>query len=47
MRDGRTVASGRHEELLTHGVPYGELAASQMLRTGGDPEQDCRAPTEG
>ncbi|MFJ9721870.1 ABC transporter ATP-binding protein [Streptomyces sp. NPDC101209] len=35
MRDGRTVATGRHEELLTRSALYGELAASQMLRPGG------------
>ncbi|MCL6672315.1 ABC transporter ATP-binding protein [Streptomyces panaciradicis] len=35
MREGRTVAAGRHEELLTRSALYGELAASQMLRPGG------------
>ncbi|MFI8231160.1 ABC transporter ATP-binding protein [Streptomyces sp. NPDC085900] len=36
MREGRTVAAGRHEELLTRSALYRELAASQMLRPGGD-----------
>ncbi|MFF4906267.1 ATP-binding cassette domain-containing protein [Streptomyces sp. NPDC001260] len=36
MRDGRTVAAGCHEELLTRSALYRELAASQMLRPGGD-----------
>ncbi|MFF9484984.1 ABC transporter transmembrane domain-containing protein [Streptomyces sp. NPDC014676] len=33
---GRTVGQGRHEELLATSPLYRELAASQMLRPGGD-----------
>ncbi|MGW2638415.1 ABC transporter ATP-binding protein [Streptomyces sp. NPDC001348] len=36
LQDGRTVAGGRHEELLSSSALYRELAASQMLRPGGD-----------
>ncbi|MFF6951117.1 ABC transporter ATP-binding protein [Streptomyces iakyrus] len=35
LQDGRTAAGGRHEELLADSALYRELAASQMLRTGG------------
>ncbi|EFL30393.1 lipid A export permease/ATP-binding protein MsbA [Streptomyces viridochromogenes DSM 40736] len=34
LQDGRTVAGGRHEELLSGSALYRELAASQMLRPG-------------
>ncbi|WP_345662371.1 ABC transporter ATP-binding protein [Streptomyces venetus] len=37
LQDGRTVAGGRHEELLSGSALYRELAASQMLRPGGEP----------
>ncbi|MFF4486283.1 ABC transporter ATP-binding protein [Streptomyces sp. NPDC001544] len=37
LQDGRTVAGGRHEELLASSALYRELAASQMLRPGGQP----------
>ncbi|KOV97880.1 ABC transporter [Streptomyces sp. NRRL B-1140] len=37
LRDGRTVAGGRHEDLLVSSALYRELAASQMLRAGGRP----------
>ncbi|MEU3892034.1 ABC transporter ATP-binding protein [Streptomyces sp. NPDC029041] len=37
LRDGRTVAGGRHEDLLVSSDLYRELAASQMLRAGGRP----------
>ncbi|MER8007744.1 hypothetical protein [Streptomyces sp. NPDC094149] len=40
MRDGRTVAAGRHEELLTRSALHRELAASPMLRPGGAPIPD-------
>ncbi|MEU6591657.1 ABC transporter ATP-binding protein [Streptomyces sp. NPDC046881] len=36
LQDGRTAAGGRHEELLVGNDLYRELAASQMLRTGGE-----------
>ncbi|MHC3474738.1 ABC transporter ATP-binding protein [Streptomyces sp. 7R007] len=36
LQDGRTAAGGRHEDLLTDSALYRELAASQMLRPGGD-----------
>lgn len=35
LQDGRTAAAGRHEELLAGSALYRELAASQMLRAGG------------
>ncbi|MFF5313842.1 ABC transporter ATP-binding protein [Streptomyces massasporeus] len=37
LQDGRTVAGGRHEELLVSNALYRELAASQMLRAAGRP----------
>ncbi|MGW6546798.1 ABC transporter ATP-binding protein [Streptomyces massasporeus] len=37
LQGGRTVAGGRHEELLAGSALYRELAASQMLRPGGEP----------
>ncbi|MFF5960568.1 ABC transporter ATP-binding protein [Streptomyces luteogriseus] len=37
LQDGRTVAGGRHEDLLAGSTLYRELAASQMLRPGGEP----------
>ncbi|WP_030894047.1 MULTISPECIES: ABC transporter ATP-binding protein [unclassified Streptomyces] len=37
LQDGRTVAGGRHEELLSGSALYRELAESQMLRPGGEP----------
>ncbi|MFJ8052704.1 ABC transporter ATP-binding protein [Streptomyces luteogriseus] len=37
LQDGRTVAGGRHEDLLAGSALYRELAASQMLRPGGEP----------
>jgi ATP-binding cassette subfamily B protein/ATP-binding cassette subfamily C protein len=37
LQDGRTVAGGRHEDLLVSSALYRELAASQMLRAGGEP----------
>ncbi|MER7481934.1 ABC transporter ATP-binding protein [Streptomyces sp. NPDC126510] len=36
LQDGRTVAGGRHEDLLVGSALYRELAASQMLRSGGE-----------
>ncbi|MFI6033381.1 ABC transporter ATP-binding protein [Streptomyces sp. NPDC051315] len=35
LDDGRVAAGGRHEELLSGSALYRELAASQMLRSGG------------
>ncbi|MER5835326.1 ABC transporter ATP-binding protein [Streptomyces sp. NPDC002130] len=37
LQDGRTAAGGCHEELLVSSALYRELAASQMLRAGGEP----------
>ncbi|MFF7723485.1 ABC transporter ATP-binding protein [Streptomyces luteogriseus] len=37
LQGGRTVAGGRHEDLLAGSALYRELAASQMLRPGGEP----------
>ncbi|MFJ8469810.1 ABC transporter ATP-binding protein [Streptomyces swartbergensis] len=37
LHDGRTAAGGRHEDLLVDSALYRELAASQMLRPGGEP----------
>ncbi|KAB7842812.1 ABC transporter ATP-binding protein [Streptomyces mobaraensis] len=34
LHEGRAVASGRHEDLLSGCAAYRELAAAQMLRTG-------------
>ncbi|WP_308015484.1 hypothetical protein [Streptomyces huiliensis] len=34
LHEGRAVASGRHEELLSGCAAYRELAAAQMLRMG-------------
>ncbi|MFI0741255.1 ABC transporter ATP-binding protein [Streptomyces sp. NPDC021100] len=34
LQEGRAVASGRHEDLLSGCAAYRELAAAQMLRTG-------------
>ncbi|MGV4982167.1 ABC transporter ATP-binding protein [Streptomyces sp. NRAIS3] len=42
LQDGRTVAGGRHEELLAGSALYRELAASQMLRPGGEPGSGSR-----
>ncbi|MFG3518447.1 ABC transporter ATP-binding protein [Streptomyces bobili] len=36
LDDGRVAAEGSHEELLTASALYHELAASQMLRPGGE-----------
>ncbi|MHB9857085.1 ABC transporter ATP-binding protein [Streptomyces sp. YIM S03343] len=36
LQDGRAAAGGRHEELLAGSALYRELAASQMLRPGGE-----------
>ncbi|MEV3972920.1 ABC transporter ATP-binding protein [Streptomyces sp. NPDC050698] len=36
LQDGRTAAGGRHEDLLAGSPLYRELAASQMLRPGGE-----------
>ncbi|MFH9826333.1 ABC transporter ATP-binding protein [Streptomyces bobili] len=36
LDDGRVAAEGSHEELLTASALYRELAASQMLRPGGE-----------
>ncbi|MFC8369016.1 ABC transporter ATP-binding protein [Streptomyces sp. NPDC057239] len=36
LHRGRTAGQGRHEELLAASPLYRELAASQMLRPGGD-----------
>ena len=47
LQDGRTVAGGRHEELLTGSALYRELAASQMLRAGGEPGTGTRGWAEG
>ncbi|CUW32589.1 ABC transporter ATP-binding protein [Streptomyces reticuli] len=35
LQDGRTAAGGRHEELLAGNALYRDLAAGQMLRSGG------------
>ncbi|MFF3460594.1 ABC transporter ATP-binding protein [Streptomyces sp. NPDC002730] len=37
LDEGRAVACGRHEELLTHSPTYRELAAGQMLRPAATP----------
>lgn len=37
LQGGRTVAGGRHEDLLAGSALYREPAASQMLRPGGEP----------
>ncbi|MEU9351032.1 ABC transporter ATP-binding protein [Streptomyces griseoloalbus] len=44
LHRGRTVGEGRHEELLAASPLYRELAASQMLRPGGD-RSASRAPS--
>jgi ATP-binding cassette subfamily B protein/ATP-binding cassette subfamily C protein len=36
LQDGRTATGGRHEELLVSSALYRELAASQILRAGGE-----------
>ncbi|MFR0357704.1 ABC transporter ATP-binding protein [Streptomyces sediminimaris] len=38
LQNGRTTAVGRHEELLRGSALYRELAASQMLRPGQEPD---------
>lgn len=43
LHEGRAVAEGRHEELLTGSDLYRELAANQMLR----PEEDAAAVDAG
>ncbi|MFI1167224.1 ABC transporter ATP-binding protein [Streptomyces sp. NPDC020801] len=47
LDDGRTAASGGHEELLACSALYRELAASQMLRPGGKPGSGGGAGTAG
>jgi ABC-type multidrug transport system fused ATPase/permease subunit len=47
LQDGRTAAGGRHEELLVGSTLYRELAASQMLRPGGEPGSGGRGWTDG
>ncbi|MFJ4947242.1 ABC transporter ATP-binding protein [Streptomyces sp. NPDC088760] len=47
LQDGRTTAGGRHEELLAGNDLYRELAASQMLRTGGEAKTGKRGRTDG
>ncbi|MEU5537593.1 ABC transporter ATP-binding protein [Streptomyces sp. NPDC020362] len=47
LQDGRTAAGGRHEELLADSALYRELAASQMLRPGGEPGSGGRRRTYG
>ncbi|WP_369244260.1 ABC transporter ATP-binding protein [Streptomyces sp. R41] len=47
LQDGRTAAGGRHEELLASSTLYRELAASQMLRPGGEPGSGNRGRTDG
>ncbi|MGW7408899.1 ABC transporter ATP-binding protein [Streptomyces sp. NPDC054833] len=47
LDDGHTAAAGRHEELLAGSALYRELAASQMLRPGGEPGSGNGAGTAG
>jgi ATP-binding cassette subfamily B protein/ATP-binding cassette subfamily C protein len=47
LDDGRTAAGGRHEELLAGNALYRELAASQMLRPGGEPDSGGGPVTAG
>ncbi|MFI1767374.1 ABC transporter ATP-binding protein [Streptomyces sp. NPDC020800] len=47
LQDGCTAAGGRHEELLAGSPLYRELAASQMLRPGGEPGSDSRERADG
>ncbi|WP_051735374.1 ABC transporter ATP-binding protein [Streptomyces sp. NRRL B-3229] len=47
LRDGRTAAGGRHEELLADCGLYRELAVSQMLRPGRHPGGGNRGGTSG
>jgi ATP-binding cassette subfamily B protein/ATP-binding cassette subfamily C protein len=47
LDDGRTAAGGRHEELLADNALYRELAASQMLRPGGEPDSGGGPVTAG
>jgi ATP-binding cassette subfamily B protein/ATP-binding cassette subfamily C protein len=47
LNDGRTAAGGRHEELLAGNALYRELAASQMLRPGGEPDSGGGPVTAG
>ncbi|WP_328507726.1 ABC transporter ATP-binding protein [Streptomyces sp. NBC_00391] len=47
LQDGRTVAGGRHDELLAGNALYRELAASQMLRPGRGPGSAGQAGTSG
>ncbi|MGW3118241.1 ABC transporter ATP-binding protein [Streptomyces sp. NPDC001107] len=47
LQDGRTAAGGRHEDLLVSSALYRELAASQMLRAGGEPRVGKRMRTDG
>lgn len=47
LDDGRTTAGGRHEESLADSALYRELAASQMLRPGGEPRGGGGAGTTG
>ncbi|MGW7385495.1 ABC transporter ATP-binding protein [Streptomyces sp. NPDC054794] len=47
LQDGRTTTGGRHEELLVSSALYRELAASQMLRAGGEPGIGKRGRTDG
>ncbi|MFI2758915.1 ABC transporter ATP-binding protein [Streptomyces echinatus] len=47
LQDGRTATGGRHEELLVSSALYRELAASQMLRAGGEPGIGKRGRTDG
>lgn len=47
LQDGRTAVGGRHEELLVSSALYRELAASQMLRAGGEPGIGKRGRSDG
>ncbi|WP_326584493.1 ABC transporter ATP-binding protein/permease [Streptomyces sp. NBC_00481] len=47
LQDGRTVAGGRHDELLAGNALYRELAASQMLRPGRGPGSAGQPGTSG
>ncbi|GHE15733.1 ABC transporter ATP-binding protein [Streptomyces alanosinicus] len=47
LQDGRTSAGGTHEQLLARSALYRELAASQMLRPGGEPGIRDRGGTDG
>ncbi|GGN51650.1 putative ABC transporter ATP-binding protein [Streptomyces albiflavescens] len=46
LQDGRTTAGGRHEELLAGSDLYRKLAASQMLRPGGEAGSGNRGWTD-